>query len=646
MKRPFFLSLTLALLVAAPARAQEGDSMTTNPKSPIQNLKSETVPAWAHEAVFYQIFPERFRNGDPSNDPTYESLETPVEGRVPESWAVTPWTSDWYARAEWEKEMAPENFYGSVFDRRYGGDLQGVVDKLPYLDSLGVNAIYFNPVFYARSLHKYDGNSFHHIDPYFGPDPEGDFALMAEETSDPETWHVTAADSLFFALLEQAHARDIRVIIDGVFNHTGRDFFAFADLRENQEDSPYADWYIVESFDDPATPDTSEFAYEGWWGVETLPVFADNAAGDDLHPGPKQYVMDATEKWMDPNGDGDPADGIDGWRLDVTNEVPIGFWQDWNARVRELNPDAYTVTEIWEEASDFIEEGDFSATMNYYAFAFPAKGFLVDYELRPEAFGEMLNERRTAYDVPVRYALQNLFDSHDTDRLASMIVNAGREPYEEPERFDYDWGSRVSPRYTDAYLVRAPNEEERQIQRLAALFQMTYVGAPMLYYGTEAGMWGADDPDDRKPMLWPDLDYAPEAKDPLGRAREADTVAFDHDLFSFYRDIIALRNEHDAFQEGDFEVLSANESGLFVYRRATAQDTFIVALNRSNATQEMELALGDADAYQPIYATRDPGRLEVRVHEDGGRFQMALPPRTGLVIRRDAAGGSQGRSSR
>src|SRR5690606_16123547 len=148
-------------------------------------------------------------------------------------------------------------------------------------------------------------------------------------------------------------ARGIRVVIDGVFNHTGRDFFAFEDLRRNQAASPYADWYIVEAFDDPATPE-DEFAYKGWWGVHTLPEFADTPDGADLHPGPKAYVFDATARWMDPDGDGDPSDGIDGWRLDVANEVPIRFWTDWNAFLRDINPDVYTVTELWEEAEEFL----------------------------------------------------------------------------------------------------------------------------------------------------------------------------------------------------------------------------------------------------------------------------------------------------
>jgi len=151
--------------------------------------------------------------------------------------------------------------------------------------------------------------------------------IADEDGLDPASWRWTAADRLFLRLLDEAHARGLRAIIDGVFNHTGRDFFAFKDLRENQQDSPYAAWYVVTSWDDPSTPE-DEFDHEGWWGYKPLPVFADNEDGSDLHPGPRQYILDATARWMDPNADGNPADGIDGWRLDVANEVPLGFWAE------------------------------------------------------------------------------------------------------------------------------------------------------------------------------------------------------------------------------------------------------------------------------------------------------------------------------
>ena len=598
----------------------------------------QRVPEWAADAVWYQIFPERFRNGDPSNDPTRASLELPIE-RVPESWALTPWTSDWYARSAWEQERGGDFYENGVFDRRYGGDLQGVIDRLDYLQDLGINAIYFNPVFWARSMHKYDGNTFHHIDPHFGPDPEGDFALMEQETSDPETWNWTAADNLFLDLLDQAHQRGIRVIIDGVWNHTGRDFFAFADIRERQEDSPYTDWYYVNEFDDPATPE-DEFDYEGWWGVETLPVFADTEDGTDLHPGPKQYVFDATARWMDPNADGNPADGIDGWRLDVANEVPLAFWNDWNAHVRTLNPDAYTITEIWEDAARFLEQGGFSATMNYFGFAFPTKGYLIDNTADPEQFGNLLHERRAAYDPLTQYALQNLIDSHDTDRLASMIVNAGQHEYYRAERWDYDVGERVSPRHFDPYDVSGPDARHREVQRLVALFQMTYVGAPMIYYGTESGMWGADDPGDRKPMVWADMQYDAEAGHPLGRPREADPVAFDQDLFDFYRDVIALRNEHQVLRRGDFvELMADGERDSYAFARTHGDEVMAVVMNRSDEAHSMRIELPDSlrgATYEEVFVTLpDEPR---RVQQDASALLLELPARGGLVLRRTAAG--------
>ncbi|GAB5520058.1 MAG: glycoside hydrolase family 13 protein [Rhodothermales bacterium] len=591
------------------------------PQEESETLAISPVPDWAQDAVFYQLFPERFRNGDPSNDPTRASLEY-VE-RAPADWAITPWTGDWYTQAPWEQTMG--GFYESVFHRRYGGDLQGVINQLDYLADLGITAIYFNPVFYARSLHKYDGNSFHHVDPYFGPDPEGDLALIAEETADPATWQWTAADRLFLDLLSEARARNIRVVIDGVWNHTGRDFFAFADLRERQADSPYADWYVVEQFDDPATSE-SEFAYEGWWGVETLPVFADTPDGHDLHPAPKQYIFDATARWMDPNGDGDPSDGIAGWRLDVAEEVPTGFWADWNAYVRELNPTAYTVAEVWEPASHFLDEGGFSATMNYHAFALPVKAFLIDEQITASRFAELLDEGRKAYDETRQTAQLNLIDSHDTDRVASMVVNA-KASYRDPEWFDYD--RDVSPRHSENYdyKVRAPNAAERSVQRLVALMQFTYPGAPMLYYGTEAGMWGADDPDDRKPMVWADLAYADEATDPRGTPRTPDPIAFDADLFAFYEQLIAVRHEHAALRSAEVQwLLRDDEAQTLAFTRGTSDRTLTVVLNRSDAPQPITLPI---DAANILFSTSDLPFTPERI---GDTLHVTIPPRTGAIL--------------
>ncbi len=623
----FVLLVSLTLACDAPPPPDEEAPTEVTTEAP-----GAQVPDWAQDAVFYQIFPERFRDGDPSNNPTRETLELPYDN-VPESWDVRSWTSDWYARDAWEEEMS-DDFYDPIFDRRYGGDLQGVLDQLDYLDELGINAIYFNPVFWGRSLHKYDGNSFHHVDPHFGPDPEGDFELIAQEDpTDPETWQWTSADLLFLELVEEAHARDIRIVIDGVWNHTGRDFFAFADIREHQEESEFVDWFVVHSFEDPDDPE-SEFTYDGWWGYEHLPEFAENEDGTDLHEGPKEYIFNSTERWMQPVVDGEERAGVDGWRLDVANEVPTSFWQDWNAFVRELNPEAYTVPEIWQDASDFIEEGGFSATMNYYAFAYPVKGFLIDNSLTPAEFAEMLEERREAYPTEVQFAVQNLIDSHDTERLASMIVNKQGPEYEEPYRFDYDVGPHVSPRFSDTYDVHAPDERQRELQQLVALFQLTYVGAPMIYYGTEAGMWGADDPDDRKPMVWPDLDYEDEASDPLGRERTPDPVAFDDDLFAFYQSLIQLRRDHEALRRGDFSVVQADEERtMFAFERFYNDESYVVVLNRSDEAHSARIPLefAEGDVYEPVFNTTDVG---YRIQQDATALLLEVPERSGMVLKR------------
>ncbi len=593
-----------------------------------ENTRRSPVPDWIVDTVFYQIFPERFRNGDPANDPTFDSLESPR--RVPDSWAISPWTADWYSRAAWEKSMG-EDFYTSVYHRRYGGDLQGVIDKLDYLQELGVTAIYFNPVFHARSLHKYDASSMHHIDPFFGPDPEGDLKLISTETEDPGTWHWTAADKLFLELVQRIHRRGMKLIIDGVFNHTGRDFFAFADLRKHQAESRYRDWYVVRTYDDPATSN-DEFDYEGWWNSKALPVFADNADHTDLHPSPKQYVFRVTRRWMDPDSDGDPADGVDGWRLDVPNDVPTGFWAEWNQLVRELNPEAYTVGEYWNDAREQLLQGDFSASMNYHGFAYPVKGFLVDGRLSAHDFGRLLTERLRAYPSTMQFAMQNLIDSHDTDRVASMIVNgsnSAERTYLDPGRFDYDVGDLVSPRHNQDYAVRAPNERERAIQRLVALMQMTFVGPPLIYYGTEAGMWGADDPCDRQSMVWEDLTFDSQTSDPLGRARLPDPVCFDEELFRFYQEVVRLRQNHVALRRGDFSVVAADDAAqFFAFRRSLGNTRLFIAINREETPYRWVMSCPEGQSLEEKLSTR--GRIDLE--REGDQVVVTVPPLAGVAL--------------
>ena len=517
---------------------------------------AQAAPDWAKDVVWYQIFPERFNNGDPSNDPTRASLDNPQY--VTSEWAVMDWQAEWFDSAPWEQAQGGD-FQSTLQHRRYGGDLQGVIDKLDYLKKLGITGIYFNPIFYANSLHKYDGNSFHHIDPHFGPDPEGDIVLIAEESSNPRSWQWTAADKLFLKLLEEAKARGIRVIIDGVWNHTGRDFFAFADIRTNSQKSRYARWYNIITFDNPRTA-RNEFDYHGWYGFKSLPEFADDPSGQNLAPGPKRYIFNATKRWMDPNGDGDTSDGIDGWRLDVAEEVRHGFWKEWHAYIRTINPEVYSSAEIWGSAANYLRDTDFIAAMNYRGFAIPIKGWLIDGKIAASEFAERLDQERNSYDGDTAYVLQNLVDSHDTQRVASAIRNRASFPdYRDPDSFDYDDGERVYAR-TPGYDNSPPESDGRRLWKMLALFQATYVGAPMIYYGTEVGMWGADDPEDRMPTWWHRMD---------------------DEIFKAYQMPLQLRHQYAALRRGEFEVLETrDDSQIFIFERRLGQQRVVVALNR------------------------------------------------------------------
>lgn len=533
------------------------------------------VPPWAKTAVWYQIFPERFRNGDPGNDPAPKDLAGGWPYRIPENWRIHPWTSDWYRLQPWEQGIdwrkvfswagpPGQNFYIWAGLRRYGGDLQGVLDKLDYLQELGITAIYFNPLFESPSLHKYDAAMYHHIDNNFGPDPARDRQIWAQEDpGDPATWRWTTADTLFLGLIRECHRRGIRVIIDGVFNHVGNMFWAFRDVVARQQDSPYADWFIIRRWDDPTTPE-NEFDYQGWNGVKDLPELREDENG--LVPPVREHLRAVVQRWMDPDGDGDPSEGIDGWRLDVAEKVNIRFWEEFRRWVRAINPEAYLVGEVWWEnwpknkmfnARPWLGSA-FDGVMNY-RFARAVKQFVIDrrQQISPSAFADSLRQIYRDYPWPHVLVCLNLMDSHDTDRLASQIVN--------PDRW-YDHGA--NPSQTLEYDVRKPTAEERRKQRLVAALQMTLPGAPMIYYGDEAGLWGGDDPDCRKPMLWPEFHYQPERSHPFGLPRPVDSVAFDSPLFDWYRKMIALRRSHPVLSEGSIDFfLTDDEQGILGFRR-------------------------------------------------------------------------------
>jgi glycosidase len=599
--------------------------------APRQTVARLDVPAWAPDVIWYQIFVERFRNGDPSNDPTAHDITGVTDQPPPDRWQPTPWTWDWYRQEPWAKASG-KDFYATVQSRRYGGDLQGVLDRLDYLQELGVTALYLNPVNDAPSLHKYDARNYQHIDRNFGPDPRGDERrIAAEHPADPATWGWTAADSLFLELVRELHRRKMRIIVDYSWNHTGIAFWAWQDVLKRQRTSPYADWYAVEAFDDPATPDTNEFRYRGWVGVPWLPEWkkierpdgkTHGAIEGTLVPAVRKHVFDVTRRWLDPNGDGDPSDGVDGFRLDVAEMVPLGFWREYRRFVRSINPEAYLVGEVWWESwpdrmydpAPWVQGDVFDAVMNYRWFM-PTRGFFSGAPPAPGPSAYAASLDSLAIGIPPAHvrAMMNLTASHDTPRFGTSIYNRGRYKYHNSPREDPD------------YRIDRPDARTRAIQELILAQQFTYVGAPHIWNGDEVGMWGADDPDDRKPLVWADLKYQEETSHPLGRARRADPVAPDTALFRRYQDLIRLRKQHlRLFVDGTLRWLRTDDgAGVLAYERVLDGQRAVVAFNVSERPSQLEV---EAEGrYREVY----PGGGDVRV--SSGALRARLEPRSARV---------------
>ncbi len=546
-------------------------------------------PNWFTDAVWYQVFPERFRNGDPSNDPVPASLEGTWPYVVPKDWRIMPWTADWYALQPWEQADG-RGFYYNAQLRRYGGDLQGIIDELDYLQSLGVNALYLNPIFESASLHKYGATMYHHVDRHFGPDPKGDLELFArEDAADPETWRWSAADRLFLKLVAEAHKRHMRVVIDGVFNHVGIPFWAFQRAKREGPTSRFAKWFHIRRWDDPATPQ-DEFDYQGWVGVKDLPEFAKDEHGPV--PEVKEHLHAVVRRWMDPYGDGDPSDGIDGWRLDVAPELPLAFWQEFRGWVKGINPQAYLTGEVWWD--DFNQltfrnarpwlDGAFDGVMNYRFGDAVYQFFNQPQPITAAQFTNLISAIHADYGYARSLGLQNLYGSHDTSRIGSAVVNP---------QYRQDHGASVKENRD--YQIRAPNAAEKQRWKQMVAFQFLMPGAPYIYYGDEVGMWGADDPDCRKPMVWGDLKYEPERADPFGRPRPVNPVAPDLDLLKFYQQCVKLRRDHVALRRGDFAWVRADDAaGVVAFRRSTDTEQFLAVFNAGDheaRLQEQDLNL-------------------------------------------------------
>ncbi|MHB8851837.1 MAG: glycoside hydrolase family 13 protein [Ignavibacteriaceae bacterium] len=617
MKKTIYLILIADILISLSALAQSGKEIPR-------------VPDWAKDAVWYQIFPERFANGDKNNDPTPHDMEGAWPYKTSKGWKITPWTSDWYKLQPWEKANG-HDFYWNAGTRRYGGDIQGIIDHLDYLQKLGITAIYLNPIFESPSLHKYDTRMYHHVDNNFGPDPKGDEKIWATENpADPKTWKWTSADKLFLKLIKDVHKRGMKIIIDGVFNHVGTSFWAFQDVVKNQQKSPYKNWFIIKSWDDPKTSQ-NEFDYQGWAGVKDLPEINKNGKYD-LADGFANHIHEIIKRWMAPNGN--PANGIDGWRLDVAEKINLKFWKVFRTWVKEINPQAYITGEIWWQdwqndkmfnAAPWLQGDTFDGVMNY-RFARAVKEFVADVknQISPEAFADSIKTLIEEYPKDNFYVLQNLVDSHDVDRIGSQIVN--------PDRwFDH----YANPGQNKDYKVRKPNKTELLKQKLIAGIQMTMPGAPMIYYGDEAGMWGGDDPDCRKPMVWENLKYDDEVSDPLQRERKPDKVVFDKNLFNWYKNLISIRKENKSLSRGDLKFFMIdNLNKVLGYIRSLNGKKVSIIINNNNVKKFVKVKLGKASSSKALTNLVDGKKINgEKISGDNNHYKIDLKPYQIMILK-------------
>jgi cyclomaltodextrinase / maltogenic alpha-amylase / neopullulanase len=569
---------------------------------PLSARACTQTPDWAKGATWSQIFPERFRNGNPGNDP-----------RSPDS-LLLPWTAPWQdvgdeelaatvgagARgpgAASDQLTSKERFEAVVSRRRYGGDLQGVVEKLDEIRELGVTAIYLNPIFRAPSLHKYDTADFRHVDESLAaPGNDGAVSSQDSETLDPKTWNWTAADRFFLdQLIPAMHSRGMRIVLDGVWNHSGREFWAFQDVRRRGFESPFRDWYFAQ-FAPPGDARAGQLlAWRAWDGPSGwLPQFRQSDDGDLVDP-VKRHIFDVTRRWMAPGGD--VSRGIDGWRLDVPDKIGAPFWRSWREHAKRINPEAILVGEYWEPAGSSLGPSGFDAQMNY-PFARAVTAWL---GTKPGFTSAQLAadlEAAASGDPAIELVQWNLLDSHDTDRTASMLHNPG---------FKYDSGA---PPGDGGYKGDRPPREVFERVMMGVAIQATYVGSPMIYAGDELGMFGADDPHNRKPLPWLDLGPMTDPED-----------APEFGLRDQFRGYLQLRHDPRAgpvLRFGLVRHLSTAWPDVFAFERRLNGTAVRIIANRASATLDADALLQTFDPAPQRWRRLDRGaRNEVRSRSVG-----------------------------
>jgi len=701
----------------------------SKPKRLVVNTTSKdiqlfNVPNWAKEAIWYNIFPDRFYNGNHYNDPIFnefgpeafkpnilheqnfvEEYKWEKSNNVISHFDRNRWTSDFREQTIWEKLGEREIDYSLKYARMYGGDLQGIKEKIPYMKELGINAVWLNPVFFSYQNHKYGANDFRHISPDFGTiktsgethgveinrnnkygnksyvDVLGNKATTSSElkllevnlkgenrgkngygeTEDPATWVWTESDLIMVDLIKEFHKNGIRVIFDGVFNHSSSEHWTFNMVLADGENSKYKDWYKFTDFgqhvqitDDMSDEQAFETLianrkrtiYNAWGGFDSLPEF--NTFNQEY----KEYIFNITRKWMyGPDGKESENwmedDGIDGWRLDVPNCLENqNFWNEWREVVKGSKNDSYITAELWGNASGDINGGNKFDTVMNYEWLKTVIGFFINqsreggvrYKLKAQDFFNELREKRTWYPYQALQASQNLNGSHDTDRLYSRIVNdvIGRN-LEEGKQLEKgyngirpDLASNNHPNTTIDW--RNSPIKPKDILKLISIFQMTYIGAPMLFYGDEVGMWGATDPYCRKPMLWKEFLYDNEKNPSHINQNEVYEQKVDSDLFEWYKKLIRIRLENKTLVYGKFrEVFADNERDVIAYERVIEDQLIIVVINNSfNSWENVEFETNYQDERFIDLVT------EGRTFRTGsnGKIKLDLKAKEGLILRK------------
>jgi len=528
-----------------------------------------STPDWAKGAVMYQIFVERFYNGDYTND-VLDNEYVYIKECVKK-------INDW---GKYPAAMGVREFYG--------GDLKGVMDKLDYLQELGVDVLYFNPIFVSPSNHKYDIQDYDHIDPHFGVivEDEGVLAVENQQANFMATRYINrvtskknleASNEFFIKFVEEVHRRGMKVIIDGVFNHCGS-FSKWMD-RERiyehgkgykkgafiSEDSPYHTFFrFYEKGSWPYNED-----YDGWWGHDTLPKLA-------YEESPKlvEYIMNIAKKWVS------PPFNCDGWRLDVaadlgkTLDYNHKFWRQFRKVVKEANPNAIILAEHYGDAGDWLLGDQWDTVMNYDAFMEPLGWFLTGMEKhsdssRPELIGDhqaffnaMAHHMSRFHTGSLQVAMNEL-SNHDHSRFLTRTNRmVGRT-------------ATVGPELADKGVDKA-------VMREAVLVQMTWPGAPTIYYGDEAGLTGWTDPDNRRTYPW---------------GKE------DKKLIEYHRDLIKIHKEHEALMRGSIKFLGGQKDCLY-YGRFNDKEKIVVALNNGEDAKQLELPVWEIGVSNGVWMKR------------------------------------------